>query len=87
MEKNNLRCLSVAAAFGPDRDLRGTSQQQQTSLQYIKDTIDFAKADGGKFAIVPLYSSVGRANAVSASDYAIQEETVVAHLKELCNMQ
>ncbi len=82
--KSNLRCISVAAAFGPDRDLRGTHEQQQTSLQYIKDCIDFTKAIGGELVVGPLYSSVGRADAVSASDYALQEETVVTHLKELC---
>jgi len=84
LEKYNLRCISVAAAFGPDRDLRGTPEQQQTSLQYIKDTIDFTKAVGGELVVGPLYSSVGRADAVSASDYALQEKTVVGHLQELC---
>ena len=84
LKKYNLRCISVAAAFGPDRDLRGTPEQQQTSLQYIKDTIDFTKAVGGELVVGPLYSSVGRADAVSASNYALQEKTVVGHLKELC---
>ena len=84
LQKHNLRCISVAAAFGPDRDLRGTPEQQQTSLQYIKDTIDFTKAVGGELVVGPLYSSVGRADAVSASDYALQEKTVVGHLQELC---
>lgn len=84
LQKNNLRCISVAAAFGPDRDLRGTTEQQQTSIQYIKDTIDFTKAVGGELVTGPLYSSVGRADAVSAADYELQEKTVVAHLKELC---
>ncbi len=84
LEKHNLRCISVAAAFGPDRDLRGTPEQQQTSFQFIKDTIDFTKAVGGELVVGPLYSSVGRADAVSASDYALQEKTVVGHLQELC---
>ena len=84
LEKHNIRCISVAAAFGQDRDLRGTLEQQQTSLQYIKDTIDFTKGVGGELVVGPLYSSVGRAEAVTAKEYALQEETVVAHLKELC---
>jgi D-psicose/D-tagatose/L-ribulose 3-epimerase len=32
----------------------------------------------------PLYSCVGRADAVTAKEYALQEQTVVKHLKELC---
>lgn len=84
LQKHNLRCISVAAAFGPDRDLRGTPQQQVTAFKYIKDVLDFTKAIGGELVVGPLYSSVGRANAVSASDYALQEQIVVTHLKELC---
>ena len=84
LEKHHLKCTSVAAAFGPDRDLRGTPEQQQASIKYIKEMIDFTKAVGGEFVVGPLYSSVGRADAVSSTDYAMQEEIVVAHLKELC---
>ncbi len=84
LKKNNLRCISVAAAFGADRDLRGTLDQQQTSLQYIKDTIDFTKAIGGELVVGPLYSSVGRADAVTKDEYVLQEQIVVAHLQELC---
>jgi D-psicose/D-tagatose/L-ribulose 3-epimerase len=84
LEKCNLRCISVAAAFGSDKDLRGTPEQQHNAFNYIKDTLDFTKAIGGELVVGPLYSSVGRADAVSANDYALQEQTVVAHLKELC---
>ncbi|MBC7510807.1 MAG: sugar phosphate isomerase/epimerase, partial [Ferruginibacter sp.] len=84
LEKHNIRCISVAAAFGPDQDLRGTSEQQQTSSQSIKDTIDFTKAIGGELVVGPLYSSVGKADAVTTNEYSLQEQTVVTHLKELC---
>jgi D-psicose/D-tagatose/L-ribulose 3-epimerase len=84
LQKHNLRCISVAAAFGPDRDLRGNPEQQQNAFKYIKDTIDFTKAIGGELVVGPLYSSVGRADAVTPRDYALQEQIVVAHLKELC---
>ncbi len=83
-EKHNLKCTSVAAVFGPDRDLRGTPEQQQTSIKYIKKVIDFTNAAGGELVVGPLYSCVGRADAVSAKEYALQEQTVVKHLKELC---
>jgi D-psicose/D-tagatose/L-ribulose 3-epimerase len=84
LQKNNLRCISVAAAFGAERDLRGTPVQQQTAFKYIKDTLDFTKAIGGELVAGPLYSSTGRANVVSEINYALQEQTVVGHLKKLC---
>ncbi len=84
IEKHYLKCTSVAAVFGPGRDLRGTPEQQQTSIKYIKEVIDFTNAAGGELLVGPLYSCVGRADAVSAKEYALQEQTVVKHLKELC---
>ena len=34
LDNAGLACGSVCGAFGPDRDLRGTPDQQQTSLDY-----------------------------------------------------
>lgn len=85
LQKNNLKCISVAAALGPDRDLRGTVEQQQNSFQFLTQIIDFAKAIEAEMVVGPLYSSVGRADAVSSEDYALQERTIVNHLKQLCN--
>jgi D-psicose/D-tagatose/L-ribulose 3-epimerase len=84
LKKNNLRCVSVAAAFGAERDFRGNFIQQQNSLQYIKDIIDFTKQVGGEMVVGPLYSRLGRADAISAVEYELQEKIVVGHLKELC---
>lgn len=85
LKKHNLKCISVAAALGPDRDLRGTKEQQETGLRYIEQTIDFAKEIEAEMVVGPLYSSVGRADAVSPSDYALQEQSVVRNLKRVCN--
>ena len=85
LESHNLHCLSVCAVMSQDRDLRGTTTQQQTAVHYIKATLDFAKQLGAEMLIGPLYSSVGRAEAVPENDQALQRETVAGHLKNLCS--
>ena len=81
--KNGLECQSICAAMGPDRDLRGDDEQQNTSLTYIKKTIDFMEKIGADLLVGPIYSSVGRAEFVSPEDYKIQQSLVVKHLKDL----
>lgn len=84
LHKNNLSCQSICAAMGPDRDLRGTKEQQNTSLTYLKSTIDFMEKIGATLLAGPIYSSVGRADFVTREDYKAQQTLVVKHLKELC---
>src|ERR1035438_2836350 len=40
LDKHGLVCGTVCACLGPDRDLRGTPQQQKTALDYLKKVID-----------------------------------------------
>src|SRR5690349_24838368 len=40
LDKHGLVCGSVCACMGPDRDLRGTPEQQSTGLNYMKVLID-----------------------------------------------
>jgi D-psicose/D-tagatose/L-ribulose 3-epimerase len=83
LDKHGLVCGSVCACLGPDRDLRGTPEQQQTCVKYIKTVLDqMADLDCPTVA-GPIYSSVGRADAVPAEEYRQQWKTVVGHLKEL----
>ena len=82
--KNNLSCQSICAAMGPDRDLRGNEEQQNTSLTYLKSTIDFMQKIGATLLGGPIYSSVGRADFVTTEDYKTQQDLVVKHLKDLC---
>src|SRR5213075_2033348 len=42
LAKNNLVCGSICACMGPDRDLRGTPEQQQTGLAYLLKLVDQA---------------------------------------------
>ena len=82
LEKQGLVCGSVCACMGPDRDLRGTPEAQETGKTYLKALIDQA-AELGANVIGPVYSAVGRADAVEPREYARQWKTVVKHLKEI----
>ncbi|MCX8107788.1 MAG: sugar phosphate isomerase/epimerase [Verrucomicrobiae bacterium] len=84
LDKVGLGCSSVCACLGPDRDLRGTPEQQKTSMDYLKACVDHAVVLGAPRVVGPVYSSVGRADAVPPAEYKQQWKTVVKNLKELC---
>jgi D-psicose/D-tagatose/L-ribulose 3-epimerase len=84
LDKAGLVCGSVCACLGPDRDLRGTPEQQKNSMEYLKACIDHAVVLGCPRVVGPVYSSVGRAEAVPPAEYKQQWKTVVKNLKELC---
>ncbi len=84
LDKHGLVCGSVCACMGPDRDLRGTPEQQRTGLAYMMKLIDQMVILGCPSLIGPVYSAVGRADAVPADEYKKQWATVVKHLKTLC---
>lgn len=83
LDKNGLACGTVCACVGPDRDLRGTAEQQQTALQYMIKLIDHMIILDCPRMIGPVYSSVGRADAVPEKEYKEQWKIVVKHLKVL----
>ena len=76
--------LSATACMGGGRDLRGTPEQQKNALTYMMTLIDQAVVLGCPSMIGPVYSEVGRADAVPADEYKKQWATVVKHLKTLC---
>jgi len=84
LDKHSLACRSVCACMGPDRDLRGTPAQQKTSMAYLKRVIDQMAALDCPALVGPVYSSVGRADAVAPAEYRRQWQTVVKHLKTVC---
>jgi len=84
LDKHGLVCGTVCACLGPDRDLRGTPEQQKTGMDYMKKVIDQMVVLGAHSLIGPVYSSVGRADAVPAAEYKKQWKTVVKNLKTLC---
>ncbi len=83
LDKAGLACGSVCACMGASRDLRGTPEAQATGKAYIKALIDQAVILDCPSIIGPVYSEVGRADAVPADEYKAQWKTVVGHLKEL----
>ena len=83
LDKNRLICGSVCAAMGQGRDLRGTDEEQQGAITYLKSIIDLMPVLGCPILAGPLYSTVGRAEAVEEKNYALQWDTVVGHLKML----
>src|SRR5262249_14156712 len=58
-------------------------EQQQNSLQYMLKVLDQMVELDCPSMIGPVYSSVGRADAVAPEDYQQQWNTVVGHLKTL----
>jgi D-psicose/D-tagatose/L-ribulose 3-epimerase len=84
LDKHGLVCGSICACMGPDRDLRGTPEQQKTGLEYMMKLIDQMVILGCPSLIGPVYSAVGRADAVPEKEYKQQWKTVVKHLKVLC---
>jgi D-psicose/D-tagatose/L-ribulose 3-epimerase len=84
LDKNKLVCGSVCACLGPDRDLRGTLEAQKNAMEYMQKVIDQMVVLDCPSLIGPVYSAVGRAEAVPADEYKQQWKTVVRNLKQLC---
>jgi D-psicose/D-tagatose/L-ribulose 3-epimerase len=84
LDKNKLACGSVCACLGLDRDLRGTPEHQKNALEYMQKVIDQMVVLDCPSLIGPVYSAVGRADAVPADEYKQQWKTVVRNLKQLC---
>jgi len=84
LDRHGLVCGSVCACMGPERDPRGTAQQQRTALAYMKALIKQMVALDCPSMIGPVYSSVGRADAVPPDQYRRQWKTVTQNLKSLC---
>jgi D-psicose/D-tagatose/L-ribulose 3-epimerase len=86
LDKQGLVCGSVCACVGPDRDLRGTPKQQADCLAYLEGLLDQMVALDCPSVIGPVYSSVGRAEAVPPAEYKRQWQTVVRNLRKLCKL-
>ena len=83
LDKAGLACGSVCACMGPGRDFRGPPAEQQTAMDYCKKLIDQAVVLGCPRLIGPVYSVVGKADAVEPAQQKIEWALVVKNLKEL----
>ena len=84
LDKNGLVCGTACACVGPDRDLRGTPEQQENGLEYMMKVLDQMVVLECPAMIGPIYSAVGRADAVPPAEYKKQWKTVVKNLKGIC---
>jgi D-psicose/D-tagatose/L-ribulose 3-epimerase len=83
LDKNKLACGSVCACMGPGRDFRGTPGEQKTAMDYCKTLIDQMVVMGCPSLIGPVYSVVGKADAVEPAQQKKEWALVVKNLKEL----
>jgi len=84
-DKAGLAIGSICACMGPGRDFRGTPEEQATGMAYCKALADQAAALGCPRMIGPIYSVVGKADAVEPAQKKIEFALVVKNLKELAD--
>lgn len=80
-----LECLSICAAMGPGRDLRGTEEEQRNAIDYIQGAMEAIAVLECPVLAGPLYSVVGRAEATKPDVYKTQWDTVVKNMKTLAS--
>ena len=83
LDKNGLVCGSVCACMGAGRDLRGIPAEQAEGMRYLKALIDQMVILGCPSLIGPVYSVVGKADAVEPAERKKELALVVKNLKEL----
>jgi D-psicose/D-tagatose/L-ribulose 3-epimerase len=82
-DKAGIAIGSICAAMGPGRDLRGSTEDQETGSAYIRSLIDQAAELGCPRIIGPLYSVVGL---IGSHEDAVKKQhfdLVVKNLKPL----
>ena len=84
LAENDLVCGSVTPCLGPDKDLRGTPQQQRAGVEFMKRVIDQMLPLESNTLVGVVYSTVGRADAVPPKEHRQQWKAVVKNLKEVC---
>ena len=84
-DRAGLAIGSICAAMGPGRDFRGTPEEQKTAMDYLGALIDQATLLGYPKLIGPLYSVVGKADAVAPEQQKVEWALVVANLKVLAS--
>lgn len=83
LDKNGLVCGTVCACMGPGRDFRGTPQEQKTAMMYCMKLIDQMVVLGCPSLVGPVYSVVGKADAVEPVQQKKEWALVVKNLKQL----
>ncbi len=82
-KKAGIAVGSICACMGPGRDFRGNAAEQKAGAAYIKALIDQAAVMGCPSVIGPIYSVVGKADAVEPKQQKVEFALVVKNLKAL----
>ena len=82
-DKAGIAIGSICACMGPGRDFRGTAEEQATGMAYCKALVDQAAIMGCPRLLGPIYSVVGKADAVEPAQQKEEFKLVVKNLKEL----
>ena len=85
LDAHGLVCGSACACMGPGRDFRGTPEEQKTTMDYCKTLLDQLVVLDCPSLIGPVYSVVGKADAVEPAKQKEEWALVVKNLKELAN--
>ena len=83
LDRHGLACGSVCACMGPGRDFRGTPEEQRTAMVYCKALLDQMVLLDCPSLIGPVYSVVGKADAVEPAKQKQEWAMVVKNVKEL----
>ena len=83
LDRAGLACGSVCACMGPGRDFRGSAKDQREAMKYCKALIDHMVNLGCPSLIGPVYSVVGKADAVEPKNQKKEFDLVVKNLKGL----
>src|ERR1700744_5648764 len=81
LDRHGLVCGSVCGAMSPDRDLRGSPRSQRNGVKFLCALLDQMTVLQCPILGGPVYSYVGRAEAVAPAEYRRQWKTVVKNLK------
>lgn len=82
-DKAGIAIGSVCACMGPGRDFRGSPADQSAAMDYCKALINQAVVLGCPRLIGPVYSVVGKADAVEPAQQKVEWDLVVKNLKVL----
>ena len=85
LDAHGLVCGSACACMGPGRDFRGTPEEQKRTMDYCKTLLDQMVVLDCPSLIGPVYSVVGKADAVEPAKQKEEWALVVKNLKELAN--
>ena len=81
LARQGLACGSVCAAMNKDRDLRGSRKSQSNGVDYLCSLLDQMWILDCPVLGGPVYSYVGRADAVAPTEYQRQWKAVVKNLE------